>query len=224
MITASVENYLKAVYYLHEEGGEVSTSKLSELLHIRPASVTGMIKRMAGMNLLVYEPYRTIKLTAKGRREALKILRRHRLIESFLVEIMGLPWNRVHQEAEKWEHVVSDDVVERMAQLLGNPSHDPHGAPIPNKHGAIKPNKNISLARYPVSVDGFVAEVDDKNAELLHYLEQNGIRPGAKVKITSIETAGGVMTITAGGRKRIISEKAAQKVYISPSPRAGKQP
>ncbi|MBN2227135.1 MAG: metal-dependent transcriptional regulator [candidate division Zixibacteria bacterium] len=222
MITASVENYLKAVYYLQEESGDVSTSKLSELLKIRPASVTGMIKKMAGINLLVYQPYRTIKLTAKGRREALKILRRHRLIESFLVEIMGLPWNRVHQEAEKWEHVVSDDVVERMAQLLGNPKHDPHGAPIPNKHGAVTPSKNISLAEFPVAVDGIIAEVDDKNAELLRYLAQNGIRPGVRLRIISVEAAGGVMTITVAGKKRILSEKAAHKVYISP--RVGKQP
>jgi len=215
MISASVEDYLKAVYYLQEETGEVSTSKLSELLNIQPASVTGMVKRMAGMNLLLYKPYRKIKLTAKGRREALKILRRHRLIELFLVNIMGLPWNRVHDEAEKWEHVVSDYVVERMEQLLGHPSHDPHGAPIPNKSGTIKRNKSISLAECPVSAEGIVAEVDDKDADLLHYLEQIGIRPGIKLKIASVESAGGVITIIIGGKKRIISKKAANKVYIN---------
>ena len=135
-LTAPVEDYLKAVYDLERGGGSATTNDLAHRLGVAPASVSGMVRRLADQGLLAYERYRGVRLTEAGRRAALRTLRRHRIIESYLATVLGYPWDRVHEEAERLEHAASDDVIEAMARLLGAPEWDPHGAPIPARLAA----------------------------------------------------------------------------------------
>lgn len=132
-LTASVEDYLKAVLDLERDGGAAATTSLAARLGVAPASVTGMVRRLAEQGLLTHTPYRGVRLTVAGRRAALTTLRRHRVIEAYLATVLGMPWDRVHAEAERLEHAASDDLVDRMAAALGEPAVDPHGAPIPTR-------------------------------------------------------------------------------------------
>ena len=139
-LSRSVEDYLKVIYSLNEQGDAAGTSDLARALEVQPASVSGMVRRLAADGLLEHEPYRGVRLTAEGVREALRVLRRHRVIESFLVERLGYSRNDVHEEAERLEHAASDRLVDRMAEAMGNPVTDPHGAPIPTRHGEVAPS------------------------------------------------------------------------------------
>src|SRR5690606_30638925 len=145
-LTRSVEDYLKAVYRLTEDGSPASTNAIAEELAVAPPSVSGMIKRLAEQGLLEHVPYRGVTLTRAGRREALRVVRRHRLIEAYLVQFLGYTWDTVHDEAERLEHAVSDDLVARMAASLGNPRFDPHGDPIPTAEGRVQVRKTVPLA------------------------------------------------------------------------------
>lgn len=138
-LSRSVEDYLKVIYSLNEQGEAAGTSGLARLLDVQPASVSGMVRRLAADGLLEHEPYRGVRLTATGVREALKVLRRHRVIESFLVERLGYSREDVHEEAERLEHAASDLLIDRMAEAVGNPTTDPHGAPIPSRRGEVAP-------------------------------------------------------------------------------------
>src|SRR5437867_7774832 len=131
MHTESVQNYLKTIYELQHEQGRVATTLLADRLGVAPASVTGMIKKLAGMHLVTHEPYQGVVLTEAGERIALEVIRHHRLIERYLAEALGVPWDEVHEEAEKWEHVLSEEMEERIDAMLGHPTTDPHGTPIP---------------------------------------------------------------------------------------------
>ncbi len=144
-LSRSVEDYLKVIYSLNEQGDAAGTSDLARILEVQPASVSGMVRRLATDGLLEHEPYRGVRLTATGVREALRVLRRHRVIESFLVERLGYSGSEVHEEAERLEHAASDRLVDRMADALGNPTTDPHGAPIPPPHGEIAPSSGRRL-------------------------------------------------------------------------------
>lgn len=137
--TESAENYLKTIWDLETGHGRATTSEIARRLAVAPASATGMVKRLSGLGLLDHTPYRGVTLTEDGRRTALRVVRRHRLIESFLVRIMDVPRDRVHEEAERWEHVLSEDMEDRIDQLLGHPDRDPHGSPIPARDTATSP-------------------------------------------------------------------------------------
>ncbi|MBK6899452.1 MAG: metal-dependent transcriptional regulator [bacterium] len=137
--TESAENYLKTIWDLETGHGRATTSEIARRLAVAPASATGMVKRLSGLGLLDHTPYRGVTLTETGRRTALRVVRRHRLIESFLVRIMDVPRDRVHEEAERWEHVLSEDMEDRIDQLLGHPDRDPHGSPIPARDTASSP-------------------------------------------------------------------------------------
>lgn len=215
MYTEAVENYLKAVYYLQLEDSEVTTSRLSVRLKVKPASVTGMMKKMTELGLLDYKPYQHCVLTPKGKREALKVLRRHRIIELFLVEIMGLPWEKVHREAEKWEHVVSDEIIERMDQLLGYPTSDPHGSPIPSSKGTVKQPVHKPLTSLTDNKTGTVAQVDDEDESFLIYLNEQGIKPGVKITLLDKDENAGLITLMIKKKKIIIGENAAEKIYVT---------
>jgi DtxR family Mn-dependent transcriptional regulator len=136
-LSRSVEDYLKAIYGLCESGDAASTSAIADALDIQPASVTGMVKRLAESGLLEHVPYRGVRLTSSGTREALRVLRRHRILETYLCERLGFSWEDVHGEAERLEHAASDVLIEKMAAALEFPSHDPHGAPIPTRTGPV---------------------------------------------------------------------------------------
>ena len=183
VLSRSVEDYLKAVYSLNERGHAAGTSELARVLDVQPASVSGMIRRLAEDGLLEHEPYRGVRLTAEGSREALKILRRHRIIETFLVHRLGFAWDDVHEEAERLEHAASDTLIDRMADALGNPATDPHGAPIPTRAGEIDPTPRSRLDEVAPGQRVTVRSVSDEDPERLRYFKSVGIVPGARVLV-----------------------------------------
>jgi Mn-dependent DtxR family transcriptional regulator len=149
-ITAPVEDYLKAIYAFERDGHAAATNDIAQRLSIAPASVSGMVQRLADQGLVEYERYRGVRLTSAGRRAALRTLRRHRIIESYLVQALGYPWDVVHEEAERLEHAASDTLIDRMAAAIGEPVTDPHGAPIPTREGKIDETPHQTLADAPV--------------------------------------------------------------------------
>src|SRR6188474_1686682 len=180
-LTRSVEDYLKAIYQLSPEGRPASTSEIAHLLALSPPSVTGMVKRLSEHGLLEHVPYRGVQLTEEGRRAALRMVRRHRLIESYLVEFLGYSWDAVHEEAERLEHAVSDILVERMAAALGHPAVDPHGDPIPAADGSIDEDELTPLPDVPTDHTVEVRRVLHGDPERLRYLASLGLRPGVTV-------------------------------------------
>ena len=179
-LSRSVEDYLKAVYLLNERGRAAGTSQLADALEVQPASVSGMVRRLAGDGLVRHEPYRGVRLTAKGKREALRILRRHRVIESYLVRRLGFSWDNVHAEAERLEHAASDDLVDRMAEAVDNPATDPHGAPIPTRSGEIDPTRYPCLDEMASGAHIRIRSVSDRDPARLRYFESVRLVPGAR--------------------------------------------
>lgn len=217
-LSRSVEDYLKAIYGLSERGEVASTSAVAEVLGIQPASVTGMVKRMAESGLLEHVPYRGVRLTAAGTREALKILRRHRIIESYLCERLGYSWDDVHEEAERMEHAVSDMLVERMAAALQHPSHDPHGTPIPTSRGEIEETDFSTLSDADPGRAVRIRAVRDEDPERLRAMDASGLTPGARV----IVAAGGteeLIPLWVGEdvrRHLTVRRDLARRIYVVP--------
>ena len=213
MRTESIEDYLKAIYDIQKEMGKVSTNSLSEKLNVAPASVTSMIKKLSLKKLLTHKRYQGVKLTKAGQKIALEIIRHHRLIELYLQEALGVPWDLVHNEAEKWEHVISEDLEERIDKKLGYPITDPHGSPIPKRDGTVIELYSIPLTDLKPGQTGEVAKVSDHDPKLLRYIGDMGLYPKAKVKVVSVEPFSGPLTINVEKKKYIIGSEAAQ--YIS---------
>lgn len=200
-LSRSVEDYLKAVYTLNERGEAAGTSQLARVLDVQPASVSGMIRRLAEDGLLEHEPYRGVRLTRAGSREALKVLRRHRIIESYLVQHLGFGWDDVHDEAERLEHAASDALVDRMAEAMGHPTSDPHGAPIPTRSGDIDPTPYPSLDEVAAGARITVRSVSDQDPARLRYFESVGLVPGAEAKVQESALEGDGVTLMVGGRR-----------------------
>jgi len=213
MRTESIEDYLKAIYDIQKEMCKVSTNSLSEKLNVAPASVTSMIKKLSLKKLLTHKRYQGVKLTKAGQRIALEVIRHHRLIELYLQEALGVPWDLVHDEAEKWEHVISEDLEERIDKKLGYPISDPHGSPIPKRDGTVIELDSIPLTDLKPGQTGEVAKVSDHDPKLLRYIGDMGLYPKAKVKVVSVEPFSGPLTINVEKNKYIIGSEAAQ--YIS---------
>ena len=220
VLSRSVEDYLKAVYSLNERGKAAGTNELARALEIQPASVSGMIRRLAEDGLLQHEPYRGVRLTRQGHREALKILRRHRIIETFLVQRLGYPWDDVHEEAERLEHAASETLIDRMADALGNPATDPHGAPIPTRGLEIDPTPSRSLDEVLPGTRVLVRSVPDNNRERLRYCEDVGLVPGARVTVSDADAdADSVAVVVGAGSELVRIEGAvARRVTVSESP------
>jgi DtxR family Mn-dependent transcriptional regulator len=215
MYTESIENYLKAIYEIQREKGKVSTNALSEKLGVAPASVTSMIKKLSEKKLLTHKRYQGVKLTQSGQKIALEVIRHHRLIELYLAEALGVPWDQVHEEAEKWEHVLSEDLEDRMDAALGHPTRDPHGSPIPSRDGTIIELDSIPLADMRPGQYGEVAEVSDHDPNLLRYIGKMGLYPKTKVKVVSVEPFSGPITLKVGDARHVLGAEAAQYVFIT---------
>ncbi len=215
MRTESIEDYLKAIYDIQKEMGKVSTNSLSEKLNVAPASVTSMIKKLSLKKLLTHKSYQGVKLTKAGQRIALEVIRHHRLIELYLQEALGVPWDLVHDEAEKWEHVISEDLEERIDKKLGYPISDPHGSPIPKRDGTVIELDSIPLTDLKPGQTGEVAKVSDHDPKLLRYIGDMGLYPKAKVKVVSVEPFSGPLTINVEKNKYIIGSEAAQYISIT---------
>ncbi|MEO7985955.1 MAG: metal-dependent transcriptional regulator [Gemmatimonadales bacterium] len=208
-LTRSVEDYLKAIYRLSPEGRTASTSEIAHLLELSPPSVSGMVKRLSELGLLEHLPYKGVQLTAEGRRAALRMVRRHRLIEAYLVEFLGYSWDIVHAEAERLEHAVSDNLVERMAAALGHPAVDPHGDPIPTADGSIEELASTPLAVLQVGDTAEIVRVAEGDSERLRYLATLGLRPGAVVTLLGRQPFGGPLTIETRGEVQVVGQALA---------------
>ncbi len=214
-LTRSSEDYLKAIYRLSPAGDPVSTSALALHLDLTPASVSGMIKRLAEQGLVQHARYRGACLTSRGRRIALRILRRHRLIETYLVAFLGYSWDTVHDEAERLEHAVSDGLVERMATALGNPRFDPHGDPIPDVDGRISDFIHLPLSDVPAGETVTIRRADTGDAGRLRYLASAGLIPGTLVRVVDSQPFRGPLTLNLGGAERIVGHELAALLLCS---------
>ena len=195
----AVEDYLKAIFKLQGENLPVSTTALAAELDRSAASVTNMVKGLAEQGLLDHEPYRGVRLTSQGESTALRIIRRHRVIETYLIERLGYTWDGVHDEAERLEHAASDGLIDRMARALGDPDEDPHGAPIPSSDGVIASRDLVSLTELPTGVDAVVREVSDEDSGRLRELAAAGFLLGTNVVVTDRSPGGEVVVQVAGG-------------------------
>jgi DtxR family Mn-dependent transcriptional regulator len=208
-LTRSVEDYLKAIYRLSPAGRPASTSEIAHLLELSAPSVSGMVKRLSELGLLEHAPYKGVQLTAEGRRAALRMVRRHRLIEAYLVQFLGYSWDTVHEEAERLEHAVTDKLVERMAGALGHPSTDPHGDPIPEPDGSIHEPACTPLSELEVGETIEIRRVDESQPERLRYLASLGLRPGVVVTLLDRQPFGGPVTLEAAGERHILGHELA---------------
>lgn len=215
MISHAMQDYLKAIFELAGPDGAASTSDLAVRLDVTPASVTGMARKLAELHLVEHELYRGLRLTPAGLRIALEMTRHHRLIELYLAEALGVPWDQVHAEAERLEHVISEDLEQRMARALGDPSHDPHGAPIPSIDGRIAPTEYTArLADCVAGTTMEVIEVDDHDPAILRFLATHGIRPRVVMEVLRVEPFGGPVVVRVGDTTCSLGLEAAREVRV----------
>jgi DtxR family Mn-dependent transcriptional regulator len=216
-LTASVEDYLKTIFELETRAGAAGTNEIAAALHIAAPSVSGMLRRLAQQGLVTHEPYKGVQLTREGRRAALRTIRRHRVIESYLTRALGYPWDRVHDEAERLEHSASDDLIDRMATAIGEPATDPHGAPIPKRDGTLTAEPLLeTLAELGEGDPARIARVSDCDGERLRYLATLGITLGTQVEVVSREPYDGPIAIRIGARRRVIGPELARHILVTP--------
>jgi DtxR family transcriptional regulator, Mn-dependent transcriptional regulator len=210
------ENYAKAIYQLQAGvDGPVGTGAVAERLGVTPASASAMLKRLAEDGLAEYRPYHGVRLTPRGEQLALEMVRHHRLIELFLAEVLGMPWDRVHEEAEVLEHHISEELEELIAAKLGQPARDPHGDPIPSRELDIEADRTVSLADLEVGSDGVFERVSDRDPEMLRYLDSRGIRPGAGITVTGREPFEGPVSVTVAGAEHALGAPLARRMRVS---------
>jgi DtxR family transcriptional regulator, Mn-dependent transcriptional regulator len=213
----AVQDYAKAIWSLAQRSAEpVSTSAIAERLEVSPASASAMVKRLESMGLATREPYHGVRLTRAGERVALEVLRHHRLLELYLAEALGMTWDRVHEEAEVLEHAISAELSELIAAKLGNPTHDPHGDPIPTADGEIDEAPTRSLAELGPGERGRFTRVSDSNSDMLRYLSDRGIAPGDEVELVGREPFGGPLTVRANERDHAFGDQLARAMRVQP--------
>jgi DtxR family Mn-dependent transcriptional regulator len=221
--TAAVEDYAKAIFSLEARGSEpVSTNALAERLGITAGSVSAMLKRLGELGLTAHVPYRGVRLTEDGRHNALEVIRHHRLLESYLSEALGMPWDRVHAEAEVLEHVLSDDLEELIAAKLGHPTVDPHGDPIPSADLQLQEPATARMASLEPGDEGRFVRVSDSDPEMLRYLAERGISPGDRFSVRDRQPFGGPLFVVFGGREHALGGELADAMRVelgAPAPR-----
>lgn len=199
VLSRSHEDYVKVIYDLEGRFGAAQTSVIAEALAISPASVSRMVKRLSESGLLEQALHRGVRLTDSGRKAALRVLRRHRVVEAYLFEELGYEWDRVHAEADRLEHAVSDELVEAMARAVGNPRYDPHGAPIPTVVGGLEQHEVIPMTEISVGGAGELRMVNDKDPERLRFLASLGLKPGTRFKVLARQPFHGPLTLQVEG-------------------------
>ncbi len=217
--SSTVENYLKAIYQgqaaLPSDERLVPMGQVAAALNVTPGTATTMVKALAESGLAEYEPYSGVRLTAAGEKLATLVLRRHRLVELFLVQVMGMSWAEVHDEAEQLEHVVSERLIERIDAMLGRPTHDPHGDPIPTAEGTITPHHLESLLTCPVATPLRVTRIADQDPAFLRFIESNGLKPGQAIEVETRDTAADSVRLRGHNRAPItIGARAASKLLV----------
>jgi DtxR family Mn-dependent transcriptional regulator len=217
--SSTVENYLKAIYHAQTRLGDdrvlVPMGQLSAALGVVPGTATSMVKTLADADLVVYEPYSGVRLSPAGTKLAVAVLRRHRLVELFLVRVMGMSWAEVHDEAEQLEHAVSDRLIERIDAMLGRPSVDPHGDPIPDVDGVIRTSELQTLLSCPLGAPLLVSRVLDQDADFLRFVEQSHLKPGQRVTVRTRDAAADrVIVRTADNAEVALGTRAASKLLV----------
>jgi DtxR family Mn-dependent transcriptional regulator len=209
------ENYIKSVYSLSHETGEVYVSDLAKKLGVKLPTVNSMIKKLSGKKLVAYAPYQGIKLTEKGKKEALSIIRKHRLAELFLVKVMGLGWEEVHDIAEQLEHVNSERFYNRIDEILGYPKADPHGEPIPDVNGKITSRNRVSLNKVTEGTAARISAVGNDDKSFLDHLNSKGLQIGDSVTVKKRETFDGSLTIITKSKKEtMLSHQVAERIWV----------
>jgi DtxR family Mn-dependent transcriptional regulator len=214
MYTPVVEDYLKAIWMLQQTESPVSNSRIAERLGLSAAAVTAMVKRLAEQKLLRHEPYYGVRLTPAGELASLRIIRRHRVLELFLTDVLGYEWDKVHEEAERLEHAASDELIERLARLLGEPERDPHGSVIPTAEGEVDPVVYPTLADAAPGHRARVVEVRVQEPEQLRYLGSMELYPGAQVEVVESAPFQGPLSLRVGGAARVLSRDLAQRIHV----------
>jgi DtxR family Mn-dependent transcriptional regulator len=221
LASQTVENYLKAIYVAQhgiDDEGLVSMGQLAAALGVVPGTATTMVKTLAESGLVRYEPYMGVRLTPAGERLAALVLRRHRLIEQFLVQILGMNWTEVHDEAERLEHAVSERLIDRIDEMLGRPAVDPHGDPIPGPEGELARQTYQDLMTAPIRSSLVVTRVTAQDADFLRFIEQRDLKPGQRVRIEQRDTASDSVTVRSEtGQTTTIGARAASKVLVGPT-------
>lgn len=215
--SSAVEDYAKAIYALEGETSErsaVSTTALAERLGVTPASASAMMRRLDELGLVDHVPYKGVRLTSTGRRVALEVLRHHRLLELYLTEALGVPWDRVHAEAEVLEHVLSEELEELIAAKLGHPTRDPHGDPIPSRDLVVEESPTQALASVAVGASGRLVRISDTDPDMLRYLDARGIRPGDDFSVIEREPFGGPLMVAFGDRVHALGDALAAAMRV----------
>jgi len=215
LLSAAVQDYAKAVYALESRGASlVSTNDLAARLGVTPASVSGMVRKLTEVGIVEHEPYHGVRLTEQGRRVALEVLRHHRLLELFLAQELGMPWDRVHAEAEVLEHVLSEELEQLIAARLGDPAVDPHGDPIPTPRFEIEERPTRSLDQLSPGASGRFVRVSDSDPEMLRYLAAQGIALGDRLEVTGRQPFGGPVFVRCGEREHPLGGELARAMRI----------
>ena len=215
MRSTSIEDYIKTIYMLEAEHQRATTQRIAKQMDVRMASVTGMVKHLAAEGYVRHKPYHGVKLTDKGRQVALQMIRRHRLIELFLHNTLGIDWDEVHDDAEVLEHAVSDKLIERIYLYLGKPDFDPHGAPIPKDDGSFEPLNVLPLIELEIDQPTEIVHVSDSDAEFLRYLTRIGLKIGSPVIVSEKEPFDGPITLRSGQEKIAIGCEAARRIFVA---------
>jgi DtxR family Mn-dependent transcriptional regulator len=211
----AIEDYTKAIYALERRESEpVSTNALAERLGVTPASASGMVKRLGELGLVEHQPYRGVSLTEDGRRVALEVMRHHRLLELYLVETLGVPWDRVHQEAEVLEHVLSEELEEAIAAKLGDPTHDPHGDPIPTRELTIEEGTTQTLQSLEPGARGRFVRVSDSDPEMLRFLAERGIAPGDRLEVVEKQPFEGPLFVRFSDNVQVLGGSLAKAMRV----------
>jgi DtxR family transcriptional regulator, Mn-dependent transcriptional regulator len=214
-LSAAVQDYAKAIYELESRGGVASTNALADRLGVRPASVSGMLRKLDTLGLVVHERYRGVRLTDSGRKVALEVLRHHRLLELYLAENLGLGWDEVHAEAERLEHVLSEELEEAIATKLGNPTIDPHGDPIPTRELAVVEVESRSLYALEPGERGIFIRVSDSDSEMLRFLEARAIAPGASLELIDKQPFDGPLFVRVGDEVHVLGAVLARAMRVT---------
>ena len=219
-LTQAVEDYLKSIYEITQDDGRASTNRIAERMGVTPASVTGMLKRMAANEppLLEYQKHHGVELTPEGEKAALEVIRHHRLLELFLHETLGYAWDEVHEEADRLEHVISEDLEDRIARALGDPQHDPHGDPIPNRDLRLPLETAVPLYALRAGQRGIVHRVGNDDPELLRHLQSIGVVPQASLTVLDYSSFDGNLRFQVGDHVFVLGPMVTQQIFVEVVP------
>jgi DtxR family transcriptional regulator, Mn-dependent transcriptional regulator len=219
-LTVAVQDYAKAIYTLEEREGSASTSELAALLEVRPASVSGMLRKLSALGLVEHERYHGVRLTERGRRVALEVIRHHRLLELFLVESLGMTWDEVHAEAEVLEHALSEELEELIAAKLGDPTVDPHGDPIPSRDLELDETATPTLAELEPGEAATLVRISDSDPEMLRFLGERGIVPGTLLELIERQPFDGPLYVRAGDEVHVLGGTLARAMHVQREPQS----